>query len=98
MFTFQKLRKYIQSTWMDQRLDKLSVHGQTYRTNNNVESLNRRWNAKVITKHPNFWNLSEFIYEDLEVSLIIDTVNNQIIENSITSRTMLMTSSGLIGA
>ena len=43
-----------------------------YRTNNSVESLNKRWNVKVGIRHPNFWHLSELIWEDLEVTFIID--------------------------
>ena len=67
---FQKMKKYVQTTWINQRLDQLSVYGQPHRTNNSVESLNKRWNAKVITKHPNFWVLCEFIWEDFEVKCI----------------------------
>ena len=80
----QKLKKYVQTTWINQRLDKLSVYGQPHRTNNSVESLNKRWNAKVITKHPNFWHICEFIWEDFQVNFlkftcVSNTVGNMLI-------------------
>ena len=62
----QKFKKYVTKTWIEQRIDVLSVYGQAHRTNNSCESLNARWNAKVGTKHPNFWVLSEYIWEDFE--------------------------------
>ena len=66
----QKFIKYVQRTWIEKRIDVISVYGQPHRTNNSVESLNARWNAKVGTKHPNFWVLSEHIWEDFEDTML----------------------------
>ena len=62
----QKLKNYIQKTWIEQRLHVLSVFGQESRTNNAVESYNARWNSKVVTKNPKFWDLCDKIWESFE--------------------------------
>ena len=54
---FKKFKRYIEKTWIVQKLDVLSVHGVPHRTNNSVESYNR---------HPNFWVLAEHIWETFE--------------------------------
>ena len=65
---FLKLKKYITKTWIQQRLNVLSVHGQKFRTNNSVESYNSRWNQRVGIKGPNMWMLCDKIWEVFEVS------------------------------
>ena len=62
----RKLKSYIQKTWIDQRIEVLSVYGCTYRTNNSAESSNAQWNAKVGVKHPNFWHLLNVMHDEFE--------------------------------
>ena len=59
----RKLKNYIEKTWIIQRIDVLSVHGEEARTNNGAECYNGRWNRRVQVKHPNFWTLCEKIHE-----------------------------------
>ena len=61
-----KFKRYLEKTWIVQRLGVLSVFGQEQRTNNSVESYNARWNARVLVKNPNFWDLAEKIWESFE--------------------------------
>ena len=63
---YKKFKRYIEKTWIVQKLDVLSVHGVPHRTNNSVESYNRHWNSRVDEKHPNFWVLAEHIWETFE--------------------------------
>ena len=61
-----KFKNYVEKTWIERRLGVLSVFGQESRTNNSVESYNARWNARVVVKNPNFWDLAEKIWESFE--------------------------------
>ena len=79
MFYFQKLKSYIQRTWIDQRIDVLSVFGCKYRTNNSAESSNAHWNARVGVKHPNFWHLLNSIFDEFEdTSLQMSRLDNNV--------------------
>ena len=68
---FTKFKAYISKTWIQQRLNVLSVYGQPFRTNNSVESYNARWNQRVGVKGPNMWMLCDKIWEVFEVSFVL---------------------------
>ena len=63
---FRKLKRYIQSYWIDQKLNVLSVFGSPHRTNNSAESSNSKWNVFVGIKHPNMWFLLDKMYKEFE--------------------------------
>ena len=76
---FQRLKSYVQKTWIDQRIEVLSVFGCNYRTNNSAESSNAAWNARVGVKHPNFWHLLNSIYDEFEdTSLQMSRLDNNV--------------------
>ena len=54
---FRKFKRYVERTWIQEKLEFLSVYESPHRTNNSVESYNARWNQRFGVKHPNFWEL-----------------------------------------
>ena len=60
---FRKFKRYVERTWIQEKLEFLSVYESPHHTNNSVESYNARWNKRVGVKHPNFWELVTAICE-----------------------------------
>ena len=59
----QKLKKYVENTWIIGKINVLSVFGQENRTNNHSEVYNKKWNSRVQVKNPNMWKLYKKIYD-----------------------------------
>ena len=57
-----KFKKYMEKQWIVGKLEVLSVHGQTSRTNNDSEVYNKKWNNRLQIRNPNIWKCGEAIY------------------------------------